>query len=397
MTIRLFGIYLHGIGGAVLVGVFFSWWSAAGLLSACLLCRRILRRGLLEYLWIWRAPEQMRLQRRASYDQWLGVEPPNAKEARIFGLTDWLVARFWQDWDQCMREPARIHRRLFRNLGVAYGALGLAYALVFVRMADAAAEGALELGALALVVQASSMSLTCPAVVHGTTTSNSARSSFPRSGRSRPTRSAPTRRLAGHLSRRAFHWTPYDSSRLPFAIGAATTTSCETWTSRFPPGARSRSSAPTARGRRRSSSSWPVCTNRRRDGSSWTASTCVRSILTSGKGGSPSFPGLRALRVARSGERRVRLCPEHRRRPGARQSGGEVRFDIEPESGNVSNRRHLVELPKAWGLPDGMTVDGEGSLWVAFWTGSAVRRLSPDGRVTSVVGFPVSQVTSCAF
>jgi sugar lactone lactonase YvrE len=72
-------------------------------------------------------------------------------------------------------------------------------------------------------------------------------------------------------------------------------------------------------------------------------------------------------------------------------------FDLEPESGDVSNRRHLAELPKPWGLPDGMTVDEEGFLWVAFWTGSALRRLSPDGRVTSLVEFPVSQVTSCSF
>jgi len=155
MTIRLLGIYVHGVGGALLVGIFFSWWAAAGLLAACLLCRRILRRGLLEYLWIWRAPAQMRLQRRAAYDQWLGVEPPNAKEARIFGLNAWLIERFWKVWDECMREPMRIHRRLFRNVGVAYGALGLAYAFVFVSMADAAGEGTLELGALALVVQAS--------------------------------------------------------------------------------------------------------------------------------------------------------------------------------------------------------------------------------------------------
>ena len=72
-------------------------------------------------------------------------------------------------------------------------------------------------------------------------------------------------------------------------------------------------------------------------------------------------------------------------------------FDFDLESGDVANRRTLVELPKDWGLPDGMTVDEDGFLWVAFWSGSAVRRFAPDGRIVSTVRFPVSQVTSCAF
>lgn len=72
-------------------------------------------------------------------------------------------------------------------------------------------------------------------------------------------------------------------------------------------------------------------------------------------------------------------------------------FDFEPESGDLSKRRPLVELPEAWGLPDGMTVDLEGLLWVAFWGGSALRRIAPDGRVVAVVELPVSRVTSCAF
>jgi sugar lactone lactonase YvrE len=72
-------------------------------------------------------------------------------------------------------------------------------------------------------------------------------------------------------------------------------------------------------------------------------------------------------------------------------------MDFEGDTGAVSNRRRLVELPEAWGLPDGMTVDEEGSLWVAFWRGAAVRRFAPDGRLTSIVALPVSQVTSCAF
>ncbi len=72
-------------------------------------------------------------------------------------------------------------------------------------------------------------------------------------------------------------------------------------------------------------------------------------------------------------------------------------LDVEPETSSVSNRRRLVGFPIEWGLPDGMTVDEEGFLWVAFWDGAAIRRIAPDGRIASFVGFPVSRVTSCAF
>jgi sugar lactone lactonase YvrE len=72
-------------------------------------------------------------------------------------------------------------------------------------------------------------------------------------------------------------------------------------------------------------------------------------------------------------------------------------FGADPASGTLSERRRLIDLPRDWGLPDGMTVDEEGFFWVAFWTGSAVRRLDPDGQLVSTVELPVSLVTSCAF
>ena len=72
-------------------------------------------------------------------------------------------------------------------------------------------------------------------------------------------------------------------------------------------------------------------------------------------------------------------------------------FQFDLDGGEIANRRTLVEIPDAWGLPDGMTVDADGFLWVAFWGGSAVRRFDPTGGVAAVVEFPVSQVTSCAF
>jgi sugar lactone lactonase YvrE len=72
-------------------------------------------------------------------------------------------------------------------------------------------------------------------------------------------------------------------------------------------------------------------------------------------------------------------------------------FDFEISTGDLSGRRRLVELPREWGLPDGMTVDDEGCLWVAFWGASSLRRFQPDGRFVAIFELPVSQVTSCAF
>ena len=72
-------------------------------------------------------------------------------------------------------------------------------------------------------------------------------------------------------------------------------------------------------------------------------------------------------------------------------------FEFDVETGDVANRRSMLDFPREFGLPDGMTVDEEGLLWVAFWSGSAVRRIHPDGRVVAEVELPVSQVTSCAF
>nr|WP_281719569.1 SMP-30/gluconolactonase/LRE family protein [Nitrosomonas nitrosa] len=48
------------------------------------------------------------------------------------------------------------------------------------------------------------------------------------------------------------------------------------------------------------------------------------------------------------------------------------------------------------GYPDGMTVAGDGSLWVAFWDGACLRRLDPAGAVIQTIGLPVKRPTSIA-
>lgn len=64
-------------------------------------------------------------------------------------------------------------------------------------------------------------------------------------------------------------------------------------------------------------------------------------------------------------------------------------------SGSLEDRRTLVNIPAESGAPDGLTVDGEGAIWVALWGGSAVHRYLPDGILDTVITLPVSQVTAC--
>ena len=72
-------------------------------------------------------------------------------------------------------------------------------------------------------------------------------------------------------------------------------------------------------------------------------------------------------------------------------------FDFDVGTGSVGNRRRLVTIAHAHGIPDGMTADNRGNLWVACFGGAAVRCYSPAGVQLAEVRFPVAQVTSCAF
>ena len=71
-------------------------------------------------------------------------------------------------------------------------------------------------------------------------------------------------------------------------------------------------------------------------------------------------------------------------------------FDL-AEDGTASNRRVFLKHDPARGHPDGMTVDAEGCLWIAFWGGWSVRRFSPAGECLQRIELPVEQPSSCAF
>lgn len=71
-------------------------------------------------------------------------------------------------------------------------------------------------------------------------------------------------------------------------------------------------------------------------------------------------------------------------------------FDLD-DAGNATNRRQFLRFGESDGYPDGMTVDAEGCLWIAFWDGWCVRRFSPDAEPIGTIELPVQRPTSCAF
>ena len=72
-------------------------------------------------------------------------------------------------------------------------------------------------------------------------------------------------------------------------------------------------------------------------------------------------------------------------------------FDFDADAGTVANRRVFFEWPPERGIPDGMTIDADGCLWVGFFGGWAVRRITPDGEIDAEIDLPVSNVTACWF
>jgi len=75
-----------------------------------------------------------------------------------------------------------------------------------------------------------------------------------------------------------------------------------------------------------------------------------------------------------------------------------VAYDFELATGSLSNPRVAVQLSEDDGVPDGMTSDEEGMLWVAVWGGWRVSRYNPaTGEQLAKVDVPAEQSSSCAF
>jgi sugar lactone lactonase YvrE len=73
-------------------------------------------------------------------------------------------------------------------------------------------------------------------------------------------------------------------------------------------------------------------------------------------------------------------------------------LDFDAGTGAASNPRPWLRFAEGDGVPDGMTTDAQGRLWIAHWGGACVTCHDPaDGRELARIGLPASNVTNVAF
>lgn len=73
------------------------------------------------------------------------------------------------------------------------------------------------------------------------------------------------------------------------------------------------------------------------------------------------------------------------------------RYRWDAAAGVPSDPEPFIVVPPGDGLPDGLTVDSEGCLWLAVWGAGEVRRYTPGGGLLGAVTVPTPNVSSCAF
>lgn len=73
------------------------------------------------------------------------------------------------------------------------------------------------------------------------------------------------------------------------------------------------------------------------------------------------------------------------------------RYPFDADSGEIGSREIFVDTGALQGLPDGLAVDCEGTVWCAFWDGAALHGFDPAGNLIETIELPVIRPTSVAF
>jgi ABC-type multidrug transport system fused ATPase/permease subunit len=134
-----------GLGSAVVLA-FYAWWAPLLLAGAWLATHYLLRESA---IWRDRNTDEVReAQRHADYAYRLAVEPPAAREVRLFGLADWVVDGFRARRQRLFE--LRWQATRLRERPVVWSLLLVLAAnlIVFWSLAAAAADGSLGLDRL---------------------------------------------------------------------------------------------------------------------------------------------------------------------------------------------------------------------------------------------------------
>jgi len=74
------------------------------------------------------------------------------------------------------------------------------------------------------------------------------------------------------------------------------------------------------------------------------------------------------------------------------------RFEYQPQTGELSNMAVAFNTQQYAASPDGMTIDSEGHLWIAFCHGGCVTQFDPNsGKELQQISIPCRETTACAF
>jgi ABC-type multidrug transport system fused ATPase/permease subunit len=134
--------FCGGVASAVVLAGF-AWWAPFVLAGAWLSTHWLLRES---GVWKDRQTDEVReAQRHADYAYRLAVDPPAAKEVRLFGLAGWTIDRFRTRRRQLFDLQWTATRLRERSVASSMVLVTAANVIVFWALADAAADGRLGL------------------------------------------------------------------------------------------------------------------------------------------------------------------------------------------------------------------------------------------------------------
>ena len=143
---------LRGAGAfAVLLG--FAWWAPFLLAAAWQLTSLLYRKSTEAAASVDMNQGAVRL-RRAEYLRSVALDPPAAKEVRVFGVADWVVGRYGEAWRDALGLVWRTRKASRGITAAATVALALSHVAVLGALALAAGRGEVGVAALLVFVQA---------------------------------------------------------------------------------------------------------------------------------------------------------------------------------------------------------------------------------------------------